>query len=95
MPSKSKAQQRFMGMVHALNKGEMKPSDASPAVKKAAKSMDTKSTEKYASTKHKGKPEKVNKEWIVKTIKELTNTEMEACCGPWVTTRRNRREKPS
>jgi hypothetical protein len=79
MPSKSKAQQRFMGMVHALNKGEMKPSDASPAVKKAAKSMDTKSTEKYASTKHKGKPEKVNKEWIVKTIKELTNTEMEAC----------------
>ena len=79
MPSKSKAQQRFMGMVHALNKGEMKPSDASPAVKKAAKSMDTKSTKKYASTTHKGKPEKVNKEWIVKTIKELTNTEMEAC----------------
>ena len=79
MPSKSKAQQRFMGMVHALKKGEMKPSDASPAVKKAAKSMDTKSTEKYASTTHKGKPEKVKKEWLVKTIKELTNAEMEAC----------------
>ena len=79
MPSKSKAQQRFMGMVHALKKGEMKPSDASPAVKKAAKSMDTKSTKKYASTTHKGKPEKVKKEWLVKTIKELTNTEMEAC----------------
>ena len=56
MPSKSKAQQRFMGMVHALNKGEMKPSDASPAVKKAAKSMDTKSSKKYASSTHKGKP---------------------------------------
>ena len=79
MPSRSKAQQRFMGMVHALKKGEMKPSDASPAVKKAAKSMDKKSTEKYASTTHKGKPEKVKKEWLVKTIKELTNTEMEAC----------------
>ena len=79
MPSKSKAQQRFMGMVHALKKGEMKPSDASPAVKKAAKSMDTKSTEKYASTTHKGKPEKVKKEWLIKTIKELTNAEMEAC----------------
>ena len=39
MPSKSKAQQRFMGMVHALNKGEMDPSDASPEVKKVAKSM--------------------------------------------------------
>ena len=79
MPSKSKAQQRFMGMVHALNKGEMKPSDASPAVKKAAASIDTKTSDKYASTKHKGKPEKVNKEWLVKTIKELTNAEMEAC----------------
>ena len=74
MPSKSKAQQRFMGMVHALNKGEMKPSDASPAVKKAAKSMDTKSSKKYASSTHKGKPEKVKKEWLVKTIKEFQSS---------------------
>jgi len=82
MPSKSKAQQRFMGMVHALNKGEMDPSDASPAVKKAAQSMDKSDVKKYASTTHKGRPEKVEnitKNWLVQTIKELTNAEMEAC----------------
>mgnify|MGYP003109620997 CR=1 FL=1 len=79
MPSKSKAQQKFMGMVHALKKGEMNPSDASPAVKKAAKSMSKKSVKKYASTKHKGKPVKVNQEWLEQTIRELTNTEMEGC----------------
>jgi hypothetical protein len=39
MPSKSKAQQKFMGMVHALQKGDMKSSDASTSVKKAAQSM--------------------------------------------------------
>ena len=39
MPSKSKAQQKFMGMVHALKKGEMDPKDASPELKKAAQSM--------------------------------------------------------
>ena len=78
MPSKSKAQQRFMGMVHALNKGEMKPSDASPAVKKAAKSMDKSDAKKYASTKHKGKPEKVKKEAIDK-IREMIRMELEGC----------------
>ena len=58
MPSKSKAQQRFMGMVHALNKGEMDPSDASPEVKKVAKSMKKKDAKDFASTKHKKLPEK-------------------------------------
>ena len=37
MPAKSKAQQRFMGMVHAFKKGELK--NAPEAIKKAAKSM--------------------------------------------------------
>lgn len=51
----SKAQQRFMGMVHAAKKGE-KP--ASPEVAKVAKGISSKEAEKYASTKHKGLPEK-------------------------------------
>lgn len=55
----SKAQQRFMGMVHAAKKGE-KP--ASAEVAKVAKGMTGKEAEKYASTKHKGLPEKVKKE---------------------------------
>ena len=79
MPSKSKAQQKFMGMVHALKKGEMNPKDASSAVKKAAKSMSKKSVKKYASTKHRGKPVKVSTEWLEQIVKELTNTEMESC----------------
>lgn len=79
MPSKSKAQQRFMGLVHAYNKGDVKGSEVSKAVKDAAASMDKSDIKKYASTKHKGKPEKVNKEWLINTIKELTDTEMESC----------------
>jgi len=64
-----------MGMVHALKKGEMKPSDASPEVKKAADSMTKKSTKKYASTKHKGKPERVSKE-VVKKLGEMIKQEV-------------------
>ena len=68
-----------MGLVHSYKKGEVPTSKVSKAVKDAAKSMDTKSVKKYASTKHKGKPEKVNKEFIVKKIRELLDTEMESC----------------
>ena len=52
----SKKQQRFMGMVHAAKKGE-KP--ASKEVAKAAKGISAKEADKFASTKHKGLPEKV------------------------------------
>ena len=52
----SKAQQRFMGMVYAAKKGE-KP--ASPEVAKAAEGMTKKEAKKFAKTKHKGLPEKV------------------------------------
>ena len=59
MPAKSKAQQRFMGMVRATQKGE---EPASAKVAKAAQSMDPKDTEDFASTKHKGLPEKKREE---------------------------------
>jgi len=62
MPSKSKAQQRFMGMVHGVQKGTVDPDDVSDKVKKAAKGMSKKSAKTYASTKHKGLPNKVKKE---------------------------------
>jgi hypothetical protein len=51
----SKKQQKFMGMVHAAQKGE-KP--ASKEVAKTAKSMGKKDAEDFAATKHKGLPEK-------------------------------------
>jgi len=62
VPSVSKAQQRFMGLVHAYKKGEVPASQVSQAVKDAAKSMKKKSTKKMASTKHKGLPNKVRSE---------------------------------
>lgn len=57
--AKSKAQQKFMGMVYAAKKGE--PA-ASPDVAKAAKGMSKKAAKDYAATKHKGKPEHVKKD---------------------------------
>jgi hypothetical protein len=51
----SKQQQKFMGMVHAAQKGE-KP--ASKEVAKVAKDMGKKDAKDFASTKHKGLPEK-------------------------------------
>ena len=51
----SKKQQKFMGMVHAAQKGE-KP--ASGAVAKVAKDMGKKDVKDFAATKHKGLPEK-------------------------------------
>lgn len=56
--SASKKQQRFMGMVHALQKGDISPDSVSSTVKKAAGSMTKKSAKKYASTKHKNLPTK-------------------------------------
>ena len=54
----SKAQQKFMGMVHAAKKGE-KP--ASKEVAKAAKGMSGKAAKDFAKTKHKGLPDKKDK----------------------------------
>lgn len=61
MPSKSKSQQRFFGLVRAYQKGEVKPADVSKSVKKAAKSMTKKDVKDFASTKHKGLPSHVKK----------------------------------
>ena len=51
----SKKQQKFMGMVRAAQKGE---GTSSPEVAKVASSMKKKDVKDFASTKHKGLPEK-------------------------------------
>ena len=73
MPAVSKSQQKFMGMVHAAQKGE-KP--ASAKVAKVAKKMKKKSAKDFASTKHKGLPYKVKQEILNKLI-ELVRQELE------------------
>jgi len=60
MPAKSKSQQRFMGMVRAYQKGELK--NPSQAVKDVAKQMNPEDVEDYAETEHKGLPNKVKTE---------------------------------
>ena len=67
MPAKSKAQQKFFGMVRSYQTGDMK--DASPAIKKVAKSISKKDAEDFASTKHKGLPKKVRQE-IIEILQE-------------------------
>jgi hypothetical protein len=58
----SKQQQKLMGIVHALQKGDMKPSQASGKAKEMSKSMKKGDVKDFASTKHKGLPKKVKKE---------------------------------
>ena len=60
MPASSKAQQRFMGLVRAVQKGEVPKNKVSKAIKKVAKDMKAKEVDKYASTKHKNLPDKVD-----------------------------------
>ena len=67
MPAVSKAQQRFMGMVHAAQKGDME--NPSPEVAKAADSMSDKDAKDFASTSHKGLPDK--KEEQLNKIREI------------------------
>ena len=68
MPAVSKAQQKFMGMVHAVQKGDMEA--PSKEIEKAADSMKKKDAKDFASTKHKGLPKKTEKKDDVKKIEE-------------------------
>ena len=57
MPAVSKKQQKFFGIVRAIQKGEMTPT--TPETAKAAEDMKKGDVKKFASTKHKGLPNKV------------------------------------
>ena len=56
MPAVSKAQQKFFGIVRAIQKGEMAPT--TPETAKASADMKKSDVKDFASTKHKGLPEK-------------------------------------
>ena len=58
MPSVSKKQQKFMGIVRAIQKGEEPASKFSKSAQKAAKKMKKSSVKKYAKTKHDDLPTK-------------------------------------
>ena len=54
----SKQQQKLMGLALAYKRGDVPDSEVSDTVKDLAKSMSTKELEDFASTKHKGLPQK-------------------------------------
>ena len=60
MPSVSKKQQKFMGIVRSIQKGEQPASKFSKDAQDAAKSMKKSSVKKYAKTDHDDLPAKVS-----------------------------------
>jgi len=69
MPAQSKQQQKFMGLVHAVQKGDVPKSAVSKKAQQVAKDMDPKDVKDFASTKHKGLPKRIKQE-ILKKLKE-------------------------
>lgn len=66
MPSKSRSQQRLMAMALKWKKGKFDSKDLDPKLvdklKSISKSMSQSELEKWASTKHRGLPNKILKE---------------------------------
>ena len=73
MPAKSKQQQKFFGVVKAMQKGDIPKKGEAGDV---ADDMSKKEVDKYASTKHKGLPKKVKQETMKKSrLKEIIREE--------------------
>ena len=75
MPALSKKQQRFFGIVRAIQKGEQAPT--TPETAKAAEDMKKTDVKKFASTKHKGLPEKKVTSEELKLNRKISFPEMQ------------------
>ena len=75
MPALSKKQQRFFGIVRAIQKGEQAPT--TPETAKAAADMKKSDVKKFASTKHKGLPNKKVTTEEIKLNRKITFPEMQ------------------
>ena len=75
MPALSKKQQRFFGIVRAIQKGEQAPT--TPETAKAAEDMKKTDVKKFASTKHKGLPEKKVTSEELKVNRKISFPEMQ------------------
>ena len=78
MPAQSKQQQKFMGIVRAIQKGDQPASKFSKKAQDAADDMKKKDVEKYASTKHKGLPKKVEQA-LREKIRTMVEDYVESC----------------
>ena len=75
MPALSKKQQKFFGIVRAIQKGEQVPT--TPETAKAAADMKKTDVKKFASTRHKGLPEKKVTTEEVKLNRKISFPEMQ------------------
>ena len=75
MPALSKKQQRFFGIVRAIQKGDLAPT--TPETAKAANDMKKSDVKKFASTKHKGLPEKKVTSEELKLNRKISFPEMQ------------------
>jgi hypothetical protein len=81
MPAVSKSQQKLMGIVHAIQKGDANPKDFSKGAQNMAKDMKPGDVKDFASTSQKGLPDKKQenmnklKEYIRKMVKEMSGTD--------------------
>ena len=73
MPALSKKQQKFMGIVRSIQKGEQPASKFSKDAQDVAKDMKKTDVKKFASTKHKGLPMKKE---ILGKLKEMIKQEL-------------------
>ena len=73
MPALSKKQQKFMGIVRSIQKGEADPKNFTPRAQAVAKDMKKTDVKKFASTKHKGLPMKKE---VLKKLKEMIRQEL-------------------
>ena len=78
MPAQSKQQQKFMGIVRAIQKGDQPASKFSKKAQDAADDMKKKDVEDFASTKHKGLPKKVEQE-LREKIRTMVEDYVESC----------------
>ena len=78
MPALSKKQQRFFGIVRAIQKGDLAPT--TPETAKAANDMKKSDVKKFASTKHKGLPEKKVTKEELKLNRKISFPEMHEGC---------------
>lgn len=69
MPSKSKKQQKLFGMVHAIQTGKLDPKSVSSHIQQIAKQINPKDAKDFASTNHRGLPEKVKE--ITSLLREI------------------------
>ena len=76
MPAASKQQQKFFGVVKAMQAGDLPKKGAAG---KVAKDMSKKDVDKYAGTKHKGLPKKVKQETMkLSDIKKIIEQEIKS-----------------